>query len=232
MSTGGGTVWITRAQPGAEATARRVEALGFKALIDPLLEIRDLAPPVDLTGAAALAFTSANGVEAFAKLSSDRGLPVFAVGEATAQSARAAGFAQVSSADGDVEALAQRLAEARPGPVLCVGAREPAADLPALLATTGIAARSLAVYAAEPRSPRPETLARLPTLTAVLLHSPRAARALAAILEIASAPTLRALCLSAAVAEPLAAASGNQALASVAFAPRPRESALLDLLSR
>ena len=27
----GGTVWITRARPGAEATARRVEALGFKA---------------------------------------------------------------------------------------------------------------------------------------------------------------------------------------------------------
>ena len=232
MSTGGGTVWITRAQPGAEATARRVEALGFTALVDPLLEIRDLTPTVDLTGVAALAFTSANGVEAFAKLTSVRDLPVFAVGEATAQAARAAGFAKASSADGDVEALTQMLGEARPGLILCVGAREPAADLPALLATGGLSARSLAVYAAEERSPTSETLARLSELDAVLLHSPRAARALAATLDVASAPNLRALCLSPTVAEPLAAALGNRALASVAFAPRPRESALLDLLSR
>ena len=232
MSTGGGTVWITRARPGAEATARRVQALGFTALVDPLLKIRDLTPTVDLTGVAALAFTSANGVEAFAKRTSVRDFPVFAVGEATAQAARAAGFVQASSADGDVETLARRLTEARPGLVLCVGAREPAADLPALLATTGIQSRALAVYAAEQRSPERETLARLPTLTAVLLHSPRAARALAAILETAPAPALRALCLSPAVAEPLAAALRNRAVASVAFAPRPRESALLDLLSR
>jgi len=232
MSTGGGTVWITRAQPGAEATARRLKALGYTALVDPLLEIRDLTPTVDLTGVAALAFTSANGVEAFAKLTPVRDLPVFAVGEATAQAARAAGFAQAFSADGDVEALAQLLAEARPGLVLCVGAREPAADLPTLLASAAIPARSLAVYAAEDRAPEPETVARLPMLYAVLLHSPRAARALAAILETAAAPTLSALCLSPSVAEPLAAALRNSALASVAFAPRPRESALLDLLGR
>lgn len=145
MSAGGGTVWITRAQPGAQATARRVEALGFTALIDPLLEIRDLSPVVDLTGVTALAFTSANGVEAFARLTPARDLPVFAVGEATAQAAHAAGFARPSSADGDVEALARLIAETHPGPVLCVGAREPAADLPALLAEAGVDATALAV---------------------------------------------------------------------------------------
>jgi uroporphyrinogen-III synthase len=225
-----GTVWITRAQPGAEATARRVEARGLIALIDPLLEIRDLAPAVDLTGVAALAFTSANGVEAFSKLTAARDLPVFAVGEATAQAARAAGFSEASSADGDVEALAQMLAEVRPSLVLCVGAREPAADLPALLASAGLPARSLAVYAAVERRPNPETLARLPQLETVLLHSPRAARALAAALAASPAPGLRALCLSRAVAQPLVAAQAGGALKSVAFAPRPRESALLDLL--
>jgi uroporphyrinogen-III synthase len=228
MGADGGTVWITRAQPGAEATARRVEALGYTALVDPLLEIRDLTPTVDLTGVAALAFTSANGVEAFAKLTSVRDLPVFAVGEATAQAARAAGFVQAFSADGDVEALAHLLIETRPGLVLCAGAREPAADLPALLATAGVEARSLAVYAAEACSPAPETLARLAEVDAVLLHSPRAARALAAVLAASPTPTLRVLCLSPAVAEPLA----NAGLKCVAFAPQPRESALLDLLRR
>ncbi|ALL14918.1 uroporphyrinogen-III synthase [Caulobacter henricii] len=230
--TAGGTVWITRARPGAEATAGRVEALGYAPLIDPLLEIRSLAPAVTLDGIAALAFTSVNGVEAFARLSPARTLPVFAVGEATAASARAAGFAPVSSADGDVAALAALIEKVRPGPVLAVGALEPAADLPALLARAGLQARALAVYAAIDRLPAAPTLARLPDLKAVLLQSPRAARGLAAILEQHPAPTLRALCLSPAVAEPLAAATRSGHLGSVALAPRPRESALLDLLAR
>ncbi len=228
----GGTVWITRARPGAEATARRVEALGFTALIDPLLEIAFLAPEVDLAGVAALAFTSANGVVAFARLTALRDLPIFAVGEATARAARSAGFAQPSHADGDVEALAALIARARPGSVLCVGASEPAADLPALLKSGGVSGRTLAVYAALDRSPASETLAGLVDFDAALLHSPRAARGLAAVLEQVSAPGLRVLCLSQAVADPLAIALRQGRIGSVAFASRPRESALLDLLPR
>lgn len=230
--TTGGTVWITRARPGAEATARRVEALGYSPLVDPLLEIRALTPAVALDGIAALAFTSVNGVEAFARLSPARTLPVFTVGEATAASARATGFGSVSSADGDVTALSVLIEQVRPGPVLAVGALEPAADLPALLASAGLEARALAVYAAFDRLPAAQTLARLTDLQVVLLQSPRAARGLAGILEQNPAPALRALCLSPAVAEPLAAMTRSGHLGSVALAPRPRESALLDLLAR
>jgi uroporphyrinogen-III synthase len=228
----GGTVWITRARPGAEATARRVESLGFAALVDPLLEIRFLEPVVDLAGIGALAFTSANGVEAFARLVTARDIPVFAVGDATARAARAAGFSESFSADGDVEALAALIARTCPGPVLSVGASEPAADLPVLLARSGVAAQSLAVYATIDRPPAPETLGQLAGLEAVLLQSPRAARGLAALLDQAPAPALAALCLSPAVAEPLLAAHRLGRIGSVAFAPRPRESDLLDLLGR
>jgi len=230
--TASGAIWITRARPGAESTARRVEALGFRALVDPLLEIVFLDPVVDLSGIAALAFTSANGVEAFARLTTARDLPVFAVGETTARAARAAGFAELVSADGDVEALAALIARARPGPVLCAGASEPAADLPARLEAQGLSARALPVYAALDRSPTSATLAGLDGLDAALLHSPRAARGLATVLETASAPALRVLCLSQAVADPLTAALGEGRVGSVAFASRPRESALLDLLPR
>ncbi len=228
----GGTVWITRARPGAEATARRVEALGFAALVDPLLDIRFLEPEVDLDGIRALAFTSANGVEAFARLTAARDLPVFAVGDATARAARAAGFSESFSADGDVEALAGLIARTCPGPVLSVGAGEPAADLPALLARAGVVARGLAVYAAIDRPPAPGTLEQLAGLKAVLLQSPRAARGLAVLLDQAPVPLLQALCLSPAVAEPLLAAHRAGRIGSVAFAPRPRESDLLDLLGR
>jgi len=123
-------IWITRAQPGADATAERVRALGHEAIVAPLLAVRVIPDVhIDLRGVAALAFTSANGVRAFADASGERGLKVFAVGAATAQAARAFGFKSVLSADGDVEALAEGIAVRRGelrGAVLHPGAAEPA----------------------------------------------------------------------------------------------------------
>ena len=56
-------VWVTRAQPGAAATAERLRAMGYEPLVAPLLEVRTLpGGPIDLTGVAALAFTSASGI--------------------------------------------------------------------------------------------------------------------------------------------------------------------------
>lgn len=223
-----GPVWITRARPGALATAERVRALGFEALVDPLLAVTFLDAELDVSSVAGLAFTSANGVEAFARLSGARDLPVFVVGRATARAAQAQGFASVSSADGDAEDLCNLIAANAPGRVLWAGAREPAADLVGLLRGRGVPADGLAVYETRERAPSGETLARLDGPMTVLAHSPRAARALAAILGRRPAPAARFLCLSAAVAGPL------QDIAepgSVTFAPRPDESALLELLN-
>src|SRR5262245_41571800 len=100
MSTPG-LIWITRAQPGADATAGRVRALGREPLVAPLLEVSPAGGgPIDLAGVGALAFTSANGVRAFAAREAGRGLAVFSVGAATAAAARAAGFAEVAASDG------------------------------------------------------------------------------------------------------------------------------------
>src|SRR5258706_5970636 len=126
-------IWITRAEPAADVTAERVRALGHEALVAPLLAVRPLPDvEVELSGVAALAFTSANGVRAFADLSAERSLRVFAIGAATAQAARAAGFKLVLSADGDVDALGEGIAQRRGelrGIVLHPGAAEPAGDL-------------------------------------------------------------------------------------------------------
>ena len=103
-------IWITRVQPAADVTAERVRAMGHDAVVVPLLEVQVLPDvDVDLRGVAALAFTSANGVRAFADKSGERGLKVFAVGAATALAARKAGFKSVLSADGDVLALGKAL---------------------------------------------------------------------------------------------------------------------------
>lgn len=224
----GAPVWITRARPGALATADRVAALGFQPIVDPLLAVEILEAEIDLTHVSALAFTSANGVEAFSRLSDERDLPVFAVGRATARAAVGQGFASVASADGDVEDLCALIAAGAAGPVLWAGAREPAGDLVGMLRRCGVMARSAVVYETVERAPSAETLARLDAPFTALLHSPRAARVLAEILRGRTAPTLRLLCLSEAVAGPL---SGLVAPGSVAFAPRPDESALLDLLA-
>lgn len=226
--TVGAPVWITRARPGALVTAERVRGLGFTAIVDPLLAVERLDVQLDLSHIAALAFTSANGVEAFARLSDERGLPVFAVGRATAKAARGEGFASVSSADGDVEDLCALIAAGAHGSVLWAGAREPAGDLVGMLRGRGLMATGVAVYETLERTPSDETLAWLDAPAAVLLHSPRAARVLAAILRQRPALTARFLCLSEAVAAPLRDIAEP---GSVTFAPRPDESALLDLLN-
>jgi len=234
MTASARRIWVTRASPGAEATAARLAAMGLAPRVDPLLEVRDLSPEVDLDGVAALAFTSVNGVAAFARLHGGRDRPVFAVGERTARAAREAGFTAVASADGDVEALAtliQREAGRLGGAVLHPSALEPAGDLVSRLTSGGVGARRLAVYETVDRDPSPATLAELDDLGAVLLHSPRAARGLVRWLAERPAPNLRALCLSAAVARPLETLARAGGLKSVTSAPHPAETALLALLA-
>ena len=223
-------IWITRAQPGADVTAERVRAMGHDAIVAPLLAVRVLPEVnVELHGVAALAFTSANGVRAFADVSGERGLKVFAVGAATAQAARAAGFKSVLSADGDVEALAEGIAARRGelrGAVLHPGALEPAGDLAGALEKQGVEARRLILYETAPvEDLDTERLLRSDT---VLLHSPRASQVLAKLLKAHPAPELRALGLSKAVIAPLS----RTRLASKAYPPFPLEAALLNLIDR
>ena len=226
------SIWITRAQPGAAATAERVRALGHDPVVAPLLTVRPLADvAVDLHGVAALAFTSANGVRAFADASGERGLKVFAVGAATALAARAVGFKSVLSADGDVMALAEGIAARRSelrGVVLHPGAAEPAGDLCGALASQGVEARALILYETIPGHPDEAAAPEIARCDAVLLHSPGASRALARYLKAHPAPNLRALGLSKAVLSPLS----RTPLAQRAFPPMPLEAALLNLIGR
>ncbi len=215
-------VWITRVEPGASRTAARLTALGFEPVVAPLLMIRTLGPVIDLTGVAALAFTSANGVTAFAALNAVRDKPVFAVGDATAEAARLAGFRDVRSASGDARALARLIAEAEfRGAVLSPGAAEPAADLAASLAGV-VEVRALAVYeAVETGVPAPAGF------DAVLVHSPRAARALAMHARISGGGALDdrlAVAISPAAAEPLE----DLGLREIRIADTPTDTALIE----
>ncbi|RAK57167.1 uroporphyrinogen-III synthase [Phenylobacterium deserti] len=224
-------VWITRAQPGADLTAERVRALGHTAMVEPLLLVRNLADvDVDLSGVGALAFTSANGVRAFTDVSGDRSLRVFAVGSATGQAARQAGFRTVLSSDGDVSALAGSIAARKSelgGAVLHPGAVDLAGDLVGALEAQGVAARRLTVYETVSAEIAEARLAELLRCDTVLLHSPRAAEVLAKLLKAQPTPTLRALGLSKNVLKPLTRVK----LAGRLSPPHPLEAALLSLIS-
>lgn len=223
-------IWITRASPGAEATAERVRALDFEPVIAPVLEVRELPVTIDLTGVGALAFTSANAVRVFAARAVTRNLPVFAVGAATAAAAKAAGFPNIVSADGDVDDLARTIrarAKSIEGVVLHPAAAEPAGDLIGALTKDGVEARAVTIYETVPADVPAAVLNALSEIDGVIVHSPKAGRQLAEILRGRPAPNLIAYCLSPQVCATLTMLD----LGRVATAPLPTEDALLSLLA-
>lgn len=222
-------IWVTRTD--GEATANRLRALGHAPLVAPVLQSRALPCEIDLKGVTALAFTSRNGVRAFAERCARRDLAVFAVGEGTAGAAREAGFKQVRSAEGNVEALARLIARERPGLVLHPSAAEPAQDLARQLVLKGVQACSCAVYetVALPMADAVSAalLADPAELDAVLIHSPRGAEQVAALVAgRPGTPDLEAFCISKAAAAPLK----KLHLKAIHLAEFPNEASLLKLL--
>lgn len=100
-------ILITRPRPDASAIAEAVTALGFIPLIEPMLEIVPLPVSLpDINDYQALIFTSANAVRVSAEMTSDRSLPVFAVGKQTGDEAGHLGWSNVSVAGGGLAELA------------------------------------------------------------------------------------------------------------------------------
>src|SRR5262245_6534472 len=104
-----GRVLVTRPEPGASHTARRLAGAGFEPVILPLTEIRPLPfHRIAGVGAAdAIAVTSANAIRHAPQdlISALRQKPLFAVGGETARAAKNAGFADVFEGPGDSAGL-------------------------------------------------------------------------------------------------------------------------------
>ncbi|HEU0310799.1 MAG TPA: uroporphyrinogen-III synthase [Sphingomicrobium sp.] len=98
---------LLRPEPGLSASAGRALALGMEPLCCPLFRVepQDWRPP-DPNEYDGLLLTSANGVRhAGPQLDALQSLPVHAVGRATAEAAREAGFDVKSCGSGDVADL-------------------------------------------------------------------------------------------------------------------------------
>lgn len=235
MSNPGGLhVLVTRPRPDAVALAAELERRGHSVLQQPLLEIEiDANVPLDLDGAQALLFTSANGVRAFVARSGRRDLPVYTVGDATAGEARAQGFGAVESAGGAVEdlaALVRGKVEPEGGALLHVSGSAVAGDLSGLLTSDGFVVRREQLYTARTVAGiDAAVLAALSagTLDAVLFFSPRSAAAFVNLVQAAeigdACENLAAVCLSDAVAAALAPITWR----TVTVAARPNQESLI-----
>jgi uroporphyrinogen-III synthase len=100
-------VLVLRPEPGASATVDKARAIGLEAVAVSLFEIEPVAwQAPDADAFDGLLLTSANAVRAGGDgLERLRGLKVYAVGEATGEAARDAGFDVVSTGDAGVDRL-------------------------------------------------------------------------------------------------------------------------------
>lgn len=223
-------VLVTRSEPGASETADRLAAAGYTPIVEPVFAIEPIA--ADIPDFDSLAFTSANGARAFAKLSPRRDVRVFCVGSRTAEAAREAGFTNVLSADADVEALGVLINDNLPkgSRILHAGNEEARGDLTGRLRSAGHSANFIAIFRAVPAGmPGPilsQHLAGIRRFEAVLVHSPRAAVILAEF-AAGSAAGFDVAAMSAAAVAPLASLAGKTEIAS-----HPDEQSLLSALAR
>jgi uroporphyrinogen-III synthase len=230
-------VLVTRPLPDGERTATVLRAEGHDVLLAPLMQVRPI-PAVLAGNWSAVIITSANALRVLtaAQLAPLLKLPLYAVGERSAEAAREAGFGNVRSAQGDANALIRLIDERYANesvPHLYLAGVDRAADLEGALAAKGIKVVTVEVYRTMTTGFPPELIAAIEhnKIDVVLHFSNRSADNFIIGARTAGLVTqalaLKHLCLSAQVAEPLTAAGAP----NVAIARRPDEASLLGLLS-
>ncbi len=228
-------VLITRPEPGAAATAARVATLGLRPVVAPLLEIHILPatlPKADRLQAVLIA--SGNALAGLPAVY--RPLKLLAVGDASAGHARAAGFAQVLSADGDAEALAaltDRQCDPAGLPLLLAAGRGQSLALAAALRARGFRVIRRATYAAIPARVLPPIAAstlRAGNLRAALFFSGETAHLFVRLLNNSGLREAVRGIDACAIGEPAAAAIETLPWRRVLRAAKPTQDAMLALL--
>jgi uroporphyrinogen-III synthase len=225
---------VTRSADDAVRTAEKLVALGHEACLAPVTRIVPTGDAMPSEPYDALIVTSVHAQDALAAL--DRTKPVFAVGERTAEGVRAAGFAEITVAEGDAVSLVRLIrATLTPGlTLLHVTARHHKDEPAASLRASGFTILQWEAYEAEAVAALPDSAVaalRSGQIGAALHYSRRSADLVIRLAGQAGlASSLLAfphLCLSADVAAPLTSAG-----ATALVAGDPSEEALLRLLDR
>nr|WP_070960427.1 uroporphyrinogen-III synthase [Hyphomonas sp. Mor2] len=227
-------ILIIRAEPGARESAQRVEALGLRAVVSPVLSMKTLAAPEQPTpqSLAGLVFTSANGVRAYAARAVDVSLPAWCVGPATAAAARSAGFTHIHESAGNAVDLAHFIAQRSvPSgkPLLHIANAAAKGDLKRQLETHGFSVAFAPLYemqGAETLSEEAVHVLREGGPACVLIHSAKGATRFAEL--VADLPTDHLTAV--AISEPAIAPLQTMTLAARYVASTPNEDGVIAAL--
>jgi uroporphyrinogen-III synthase len=232
-------VLITRPQPGAVETAKKLSALGFEPVCLPLTEIRptfvELPAGQDFD---AVAVSSANAIRHAqpSLLRALAGLPVFAVGRRTAEAATDAGFKDPTIGPGNGRELATLMASrlARGARIIYLCGRVRTNGFEEALRAAGVETMPVETYDTVMLDYADEDLAKTlksKPLDAVLLYSRVAAEALLKLTDRSVMSPLLArtsfICMSERVAEALIPIGERR----VRVAAAPDEAAMLARLA-
>jgi uroporphyrinogen-III synthase len=227
-------VLVTRPEPGASRTGELLRALGHEPVLAPFLHVRPLTARLpDPASLQAVLAASGNAVAGLPP--SHHGLPLLAVGAATAERARRAGFRQVESAEGDARALAAlagRRCDPAGAPILLAVGRGQGGGLATALRAGGFRVVRRAVYAALPVASFPESAAAALAdrrIGAALFFSTETGRAFVRTLPAALNPALAAV-RALAISESVARALDDLPWHSLGVAVRPTQEDVLALL--
>lgn len=239
-------ILVTRPEPDNAKTAAALRARGYEPLLSPMLRYE--AIPFHGEDDAAydgVVITSANAIRVIENHPSRRhlfGVRAFAVGEATAEAARSAGFGDVVSAKTGAKALGDLIVKnAAAGKLkthatLCyLAGADLAHDLAADLGARGFTVVTHTTYRMIPVAAFPDGIGqafRAGGIQAVLHYSRRSARA---FLEAARADGIEISALAlpqCCISEPVAGILREAGAMQVVAARTPDEAATFDALDR
>jgi uroporphyrinogen-III synthase len=239
-------ILVTRPQPDNAATVAALRAKGFEVLPAPMLRFEPVAFQDDADARyGAVVVTSANALRAFddqPAMIRLKELPLFAVGQHTAETARDIGFRNIVAANGGAAALRDLIAASvrakalkKSATLLYLAGADLARDLAGELGERGFNVVTQTTYRMAPIPSLPPDVCgafAANRVEAVLHYSRRSARA---FLEAArsggveiSALAIPHCCLSEAVASIVRDAGATQ----VMVARTPDEKALFEVLDR
>jgi len=170
---------VLRPEPGASATVAAARASGLEAIAAPLFTIRPLGWSLPDDPPEAVLMTSANAARHGGRLMDGlKDVPLYAVGEATAGEARRAGFRRIVTGDGNAESIVALARRDGVRALLHLAGREHRDVMP-----DDIRIDLRIVYGADAVEALPNAARTMLTDAVVLLHSPRAARLFASLVD-------------------------------------------------
>jgi uroporphyrinogen-III synthase len=214
---------VIRPEPGCAASLHAARAVRLEAHGFPLFEVvaRSWEAPAPGQFDAILAGSGNAFRHGGRGLGALRSLPVYAVGETTAQAAREAGFTVVATGSGGMQALLTELDPAHRRLLRIAGDERVPLTLP-----KGVTMDERVVYVSVPRTLPPELAALLRAPAMIALHSAEAARHLSA--QCVTHGIRRSLLRLIALSPRIAQAAGD-GWSEVAVATVPNDKALLAL---